>query len=598
MKALLQFLYAGAACCGLMLLPAVAQAQGKEAIELFTPRQGTLPPWNKPSPDSLDKLTETARELRPGIMLVGVPKVGTGGTAFVISRKHRLLVTNAHVADMFGRVGSMHAIRNGTTVTYQVEQVWYHPGVFRESGTGALVRSMEPKVGEVFTYSPDVAVLKLAAGPEIPQELQLAGWDEVKDLFARPLAMLGFPSYHTESWPKADEKPVATVHTGMVCRVTDFKLKVAGEDARSFQYVQHTAGSWPGFSGSPLFLPSGHVAAVNNSSVPKEHPRQRGRSEIFSYGIRIDCVWELLVHHKLDGQVPVPVPKERLHMARFAEPDPGPELVRQAMAKCAEAAALLNEDKPRPAFEKCTEAIKLASEHAASYGLRSLASARLVSLEAQKLSTKEKIERWKLAIDDARRACELEPVGAYNFTRLARAAWSREELVNSELPAEKRHWTDTRNAVRLLTDLLSWDNLQKWERGEILSLRGVCRYEYGEKKEALKDLNGAIQLVPNDPTPYHWRANIWRREGKTELEEQDRRKVKELSNPPPAGRSRIKPFDPEALSNPAPATGQEDAVRARAQAGVRPNTAIPVKARSSDGGRKLAFHFSVRAGVV
>ena len=40
--------------------------------------------------------------MAPSVFLVGKPDVGTG-TAFLISKKNRLLATNAHVADIFNK---------------------------------------------------------------------------------------------------------------------------------------------------------------------------------------------------------------------------------------------------------------------------------------------------------------------------------------------------------------------------------------------------------------------------------------------------------------------------------------------------------------
>src|SRR4051794_39419442 len=56
---------------------------------------------------SIEELMVNAREIRTAVMFVGRAE-GTDvrfGTAFVISRRHRLVATNAHVADLMKGLG-------------------------------------------------------------------------------------------------------------------------------------------------------------------------------------------------------------------------------------------------------------------------------------------------------------------------------------------------------------------------------------------------------------------------------------------------------------------------------------------------------------
>jgi hypothetical protein len=118
-------------------------------------------------------MADTIKSLKEGILLVGDPETGFG-TAFVISRKNRLLATNAHVADVMKDAGRMAGIRNGTSVLYEVDKAWYHPGVRRFKNSQFSVRSQNPADGDVDPNSPDVAVLHVADGPELPVEFSLA----------------------------------------------------------------------------------------------------------------------------------------------------------------------------------------------------------------------------------------------------------------------------------------------------------------------------------------------------------------------------------------------------------------------------------------
>ncbi len=114
-----------------------------------------------------NEFTKALREVRQGVFLVGSPGAGTG-TAWVISKKHRLLATNAHVADIFSEVppGRFLAMMNGSEQTYVVKQVWYHPGTdrFVSKDENLFVRSNNPRLGKVYPMGPDVAVLQPVSG--------------------------------------------------------------------------------------------------------------------------------------------------------------------------------------------------------------------------------------------------------------------------------------------------------------------------------------------------------------------------------------------------------------------------------------------------
>jgi hypothetical protein len=69
------------------------------------------------------------------VVLLGHPDSGYG-SAFIISRKNRLLATVAHVADRFSEMdGILLAVPNDAAFEYRVERVWYHPALERNIGT-------------------------------------------------------------------------------------------------------------------------------------------------------------------------------------------------------------------------------------------------------------------------------------------------------------------------------------------------------------------------------------------------------------------------------------------------------------------------------
>ncbi len=252
----------------------------------LTPESKSLPIWSQPAPDAVTELSRVVRKFSPSVFIVGKSDAGTG-TAWLLSKKNRLLATNAHVADLFSKgTGPMLAYQNGTTNVFTVVKTYYHPGVLRLS-QGVLLRTTSSSTGNVYSRSPDVAILQLAEdGPELPDELPLASRDELYDLFAQPVAMLGYPSLDTNgALPAVGQKATASFREGVIDRVADFSNSAGGPPDRQ-QYLQHSMAGWFGFSGSPMFLPNGHVVALNNSGGTFS---QNGLTATLTWGIRADC---------------------------------------------------------------------------------------------------------------------------------------------------------------------------------------------------------------------------------------------------------------------------------------------------------------------
>jgi hypothetical protein len=153
-----------------------------------------------------------------------------------------------------------------------------------------------------------VAVLHLEDdGQELPAEFQLAGWDEIEDLWAKPVGMIGFPGHDTH-FPKKGGKVRASAREGIVSWLADFNLDPNAPD-HQLQLVQYTQSSWGGFSGSPVFLPNGRVVALHNSArydATELEKRDGGKALLIrdlATGVRVDVLWELLEHHGLAQQV-------------------------------------------------------------------------------------------------------------------------------------------------------------------------------------------------------------------------------------------------------------------------------------------------------
>jgi S1-C subfamily serine protease len=390
----------------------------------------SLPLWSEPTPDAVTELARVARKSAPSVFLVGKPDVGTG-TAFLISKKNRLLATNAHVADIFNKgAGEMLAYQNGTSNVFKVVKAYYHPGVMRIA-SGVILRTANPSTGNVFPRSPDVAVLQLADdGHELPDELPLATREELYDTFAQPVGMLGYPGHDTGNLPGAGQTAGATFREGVISRVADFSNDTGSTLARQ-QFLQHSMANWYGFSGSPIFLPNGRVAALNNSGATYS---SNGLSTNIAWGIRADCLWELLKANKLLDKVELPPEAALVDIDRFSQPDPQMERLQKVNQLLADARDDSRFSREQAAITKCNEAAQQLPDYAAIYGLRGSLYLDYASHNL-KPSDPQTQKYNQMALEDENRALQLDPANTDYYLEVAMA---NANLANLNAPIGKR----------------------------------------------------------------------------------------------------------------------------------------------------------------
>lgn len=489
----------------------------------LTASDGSLPLWTKPSADALRDLGEFAREAQQGVMLVGYQQ--NHGTAWVISKQHRLLATNAHVADILLEAkGKMFAIPNGTSTLYSVERVWYHPGVRRRvGGVSAGSFSDKPEEGSVDPNSPDVAVLQLSsAGPDLPYELPMAGPEVFPTLFAQTAAILGYPGHDT-SWPALGDTPGATFHEGVVSRLTNFQNS-ASCDLSEKQFLQYTMSTWGGFSGSPILLPSGKVVAIHNSARIAEN-EARGFKTSIAHGIRIDSLWELLVHHHLTDKVPIPVASSSVNVARWFKEDPRDKALREAIALVEEGVELLYTKQDHAGgAQKCNEAIKLVPTYAFAYSERSSSHVNYVATYRLRLTAKQRAEQLAAAEKDAQRAMQLDPTNPAFVLDLAAVYCSAAIVLDLET-AQRRELLG--QAIAIAEKVMQVPGLE-YPRAYAFSIRGAANDGLGRYDQALLDHNEAVRLAPNVPGILWSRSEYWRTRGRPDLQQRDLAEVARL----------------------------------------------------------------------
>lgn len=443
----------------------------------------SLPLWSKPDSSAASSLAQIVRHASPAIFLVGKSDAGTG-TAFLISKKNRLLATNAHVADIFSKgSGEMLAYQNGTSNAFKVLKVYYHPGVMRMS-QGVALRTANPGNGNVCTRSPDVAVLQLADGPELPDELPLASREEVYDLFAQPVAMLGYPGLDTGNLPTPGQKAEASFREGVINRVADF-ANDAGANPERQQYLQHSMANWFGFSGSPIFLPNGHVVALNNSGGTFT---QNGLSTTLAWGIRSDCLWELLKASSLLEKVNVPPEAASVDIARFSQPDQEVERLQKVDQLLADAKLDLKFSRYQAALDKCNEAAKQMPYYGRVYGVRGsmYLDIAVLSLKPQDPNRRK---YYQSALEDENKALQLDPSNTDYYLEVATANCNLANILN---PPKR---VGTPEAVQLADKIISDPSVAPNDR--VFAYR-VRANGMGYTPDSLAYLQKADSISPSD----------------------------------------------------------------------------------------------------
>lgn len=468
----------------------------------------------RPGREDVSRLSVAARRASAGVLLVGDPGRGQG-TAFVISRRYRLAATAAHVADLFRGPGSIWAVVNGSLVTYRVNKVWYHPSLRRMIDGGLTVRSPDPIDGSVAVPGPDVAVIQLEDGPELPAEWTLAGPDQAGRLEKRPVALLGYPGYG--DWPGEGRPARATLHTGVV-QVEDGFSFFDGSHPAVRQLLEHTAATPEGSSGSPVFLPDGRVVAVHNI-LRLEEPNGKAQSGM---SVRIDAIWELLVYHGLARMIPPESPPWDVTVPAGPAVDPRRPAVRRAVQLVREAVELTARNDNRAAGERCNEAIRLAPDYPGAYLQRSRAFTAYCGTNWRNLSDDEKRRQAGWAIDDAKTGFLLAPERPAGLCLIL-----QNSLFLGLLDRDPAVFEET---IAGVDEVLTRRYLEPHDRSFLTNCRAQARHYLGDLNGALRDYTESIRLSPGEPYWYVNRAQYWDQRGRPDLAATDRQTAAMLQN--------------------------------------------------------------------
>ena len=480
----------------------------------------------EPGPQGTEQLQVIARKLRPGVVLLGTRRLGDngpyhfGGSGFVVSGKRRLISTAAHVADYFSAEAELVAVADGTVAAYPIKRVWYHPGLLRALDEGLFARSDDPLDGETAYGGPDVAVVQLSEeGPELSAQLELASGEELQNLQGQTVGLLGFSVTADDRWP-TPSRPAGAKFSSFVVRLMVDAWHRADESVpmEQRQYLWYDSNLGPGGSGSPIFLPTGHVVGIaTHGDAPESND-----GTFRDLGFRVDCLRELLAFHGLDDSV---VGSARVKVTRTDwGPDPQLGDFRRAVKLVRAADDLQRSGKLREAQLNCDEALALVPTYGNALIQRSKVLLDFLGTQSGGLSHEEKLAYAKSALSDSDRSVSLYP------------SWNEACLFNMEGKIYVARLTaDTaefRRTLKRADDMLRRDfpfhPLTDWGRSFAVNLRAQCHFFLGEMRQAGEDYNESITMAPNHASWYVNRARYWDKVGKPELAEADRRQAQAL----------------------------------------------------------------------
>ena len=364
---------------------------------------------------------------------------GSFGTGFVISRKRRLVVTAGHVADSLLRDARCRAFPNGALPPRMVNYVWYHPRAERFLDGSVPVRSANPADGPIISSRFDIAVVQLApSGPELEAEWNLATTDEVAGVRDR---LLGCLSYSGENLLSRTATSIAVPAEFSSSRAAPPSMVSTDPAIGSVPEINFNHRNPDGGSGSPIFLPNGHVVGVLTESRITSRWAMVG-------GPNANRVRELLAYHGLDCNSPDLV-AARVH---GSVPDAAASALKlEAADRCIRDAELLRRAGQYSAtVEQCNHVRRFLPDYAGVFFVRGKAYLYYLANNWRLLSDSARKDYAKWASDDMRsaNACypQLKLIGLTFIQSIIYFA----------------HFHDDRGLVRIALEQIDWDLDPGW----------------------------------------------------------------------------------------------------------------------------------------
>ncbi len=207
------------------------------------------------------------------------------------------LATNAHVADKFDPRGArkLLVLHPGGKIAHTVTDAWIHPGYAALKDFRSKEGKADPDFNAAFEGLPqpsgfDVALLKVDQPEKLDPAFQLATPAEIAALApGAKLAYAGYPVEGTAAERTAAEDPEPSVKFGYASSITDFFL--FNTDPKQAYLIRHSIPASGGASGSPIFIPNGHVVAVLSGGTVFDAGGERQPSAVLeNFAQRVDLL--------------------------------------------------------------------------------------------------------------------------------------------------------------------------------------------------------------------------------------------------------------------------------------------------------------------
>ncbi len=461
------------------------------------------------------RIVVAAQRVRRAVVRIH-DSAGIRGTGFVVSKRHRLVLTAAHVADFCFQNNVVRVNVEGDVCTRRIEKVWFHPRTMRKLGSGLVVRSFTPADGPVTDDGPDMALLQLSdecGSPLFEADLEINN-QVPRNYSGCPVGVLGY-------WGTEDDFRNDTSHRRVAELLATTVLKPEGHKKGSAEQEERFTCSGPyipGGSGGPVFLGDGHVAGL---AFAVDMEALTGHDGVV-YVLRVEALRELVTYYKIGELMPVNVTPAN------QRPDWGPDPrlgeFRRAAALACEAASLRGRGKYNESIEKCNDALKLAPDYAGALLQRSITYMFILGVNWHTLSLEHRryLSSWAAADSDRARVLDPGSCGAALtfFQSVLYQAFAHSR------PQDFR-FVETETSFILG---LSWEvaPLDDHDKSYFYNLRAQAHHFLGEFAEAERDYEESLRMEPTEPRWYLNRAQYWDQKGRPELAQEDRRNAERV----------------------------------------------------------------------